>query len=292
MAFHWRGVPDEDAARTRLEGIAREAEAAGLDIHWGRKVLEIRPPVPVDKGQAVRELVERSGVRAALFGGDDATDLDAFAALDALVAEGVLDAARQGRACARTEGPAAIVERADPSSTGTEGFVAVLEALAGRMRFPRLPAHLRAAVRAVRPRRSPRSRSPGAAAKDDRTLALRRARLVGGRRGRRPVARARRRRSRRASGAAGRRARTQPALPELEPGAILFNRLWALALFTVGSGGGRVPHPAGPGDRGRLRASRRRWPGASSRAAVEAIEGRDGVRFYVEHTSPFKPHAA
>ncbi len=24
-------------------------------------------------------------------------------------------------------------------------------------------------------------------------------------------------------------------------------------------------------------------------AAVEAIEGRDGVRFYVEHTSPFKP---
>ncbi len=63
VAFHWRGVPDEDAARTRVEGIAREAEAAGLDFHWGRKVLEVRPPVPVDKGQAVRELVERSGVR-------------------------------------------------------------------------------------------------------------------------------------------------------------------------------------------------------------------------------------
>ena len=63
VAFHWRGVPDEDAARTRLEGIAKEAEAEGLDFHWGRKVLEVRPPVPVDKGQAVRELVERSGVQ-------------------------------------------------------------------------------------------------------------------------------------------------------------------------------------------------------------------------------------
>src|SRR5687768_12337164 len=128
VAFHWRGVPDEDAARTRLEGIAREAEADGLEFHWGRKVLEIRPPVPVDKGQAVRELVERGGVRTALFGGDDATDLDAFAALDALVAESRLDhAVRVG--VSSNEGPAAIVERADQVVDGTEGFVVVLEAL-------------------------------------------------------------------------------------------------------------------------------------------------------------------
>jgi len=127
-AFHWRGVPDEDAARTRLEGIAREAEAEGLDFHWGRKVLEIRPPVPVDKGQAVRELVERSGVRAALFGGDDATDLDAFASLDALVAEGTLDAAvKVGVHSA--EGPPAIAAQADQVVDGTDGFVAVLESL-------------------------------------------------------------------------------------------------------------------------------------------------------------------
>jgi trehalose 6-phosphate phosphatase len=128
VAFHWRGVPDEDAARTRLEGLAREAEADGLDLHWGRKVLEIRPPVPVDKGQAVRELVERSGVRAALFGGDDATDLDAFAALDALVEEGALDAAVKV-GVRSDEGPAAIAERADHVVDGTDGFLAVLEAL-------------------------------------------------------------------------------------------------------------------------------------------------------------------
>ena len=128
VAFHWRGVPDEDAARTRLEGIAAEAEAEGLDFHWGRKVLEVRPPVPVDKGQAVRELIERSGARTALFGGDDATDLDAFAALDALVADGALDAAVKV-GVSSSEGPSGIVEQADQVVEGTDGFVAVLEAL-------------------------------------------------------------------------------------------------------------------------------------------------------------------
>jgi trehalose 6-phosphate phosphatase len=130
FAFHWRGVPDEDAARTRLEGLAQEAETAGFATHWGRKVLEVRPPVPVDKGQAVRDLVLRAGARSALFGGDDATDLDAFAALDALVEEGELTAGvRIG--VRSDEGPAAIVERADYVVDGTAGFVHVLEALRG-----------------------------------------------------------------------------------------------------------------------------------------------------------------
>jgi trehalose 6-phosphate phosphatase len=127
-AFHWRGVPDEETARTQLESIAREAEAAGLATHWGRKVLEIRPPVAIGKGRAVRELVSGSGARTALFGGDDATDLDAFDALDGLLEEGDLDAS----VCVGVrseEGPAAIVERADLVVDGPEGFTRVLAAL-------------------------------------------------------------------------------------------------------------------------------------------------------------------
>ena len=128
VAFHWRGVPDEDAARTRLEGIAAEADAAGLDTHWGRKVLELRPPVPIGKGQPIDELVRRSDVRAALFGGDDVTDLDAFDALDALVADGTLDTAV--RVGVRSEdGPEAIVERADLVVDGVDGFEQVLGTL-------------------------------------------------------------------------------------------------------------------------------------------------------------------
>lgn len=129
-ALHWRDVPDEAAAETWLTGVAQEAEAAGLATHWGRKVLEIRPPVAVDKGQAVRALVESSGVVTALFAGDDVTDLDAFAALDALAESGVLEAAvRVGVRSA--EGPAAIVERADLVVNGVPGVVEVLQALAG-----------------------------------------------------------------------------------------------------------------------------------------------------------------
>jgi trehalose 6-phosphate phosphatase len=92
-------------------------------------VLELRPPVPFDKGLAVRDLVERSGVRTALFGGDDATDLDAFDALTALVEEGTLDVAL--RVGVRSEeGPPEIVERADVVVDGVEGFARVLAILA------------------------------------------------------------------------------------------------------------------------------------------------------------------
>jgi trehalose 6-phosphate phosphatase len=128
-AFHWRGAPDEAAAETWLTGVAGEAEAEGLATHWGRKVLEIRPPVPIDKGQAVRALVEGSGARQALYGGDDATDLDAFAALDELVEAGALvGALRVGVRSA--EGPSGIVARADLVVEGVDGMVEVLAALA------------------------------------------------------------------------------------------------------------------------------------------------------------------
>ena len=128
-AFHWRDVPDDAAAERWLTNVAEEAEAAGLDIHWGRKVLEIRPPIPIDKGQAVKRMVESSGVRAALYGGDDVTDLDAFDALEALVESEDLDAA----VCVgvrSSEGPRTIVDRADVVVDGVSGFKDVLAALA------------------------------------------------------------------------------------------------------------------------------------------------------------------
>jgi len=86
-AFHWRGAPDEDAAEAAVRGVAERAEAAGLVTHWGRKVLEIRPPVELNKGRGVRRLIEEASLDAAAYVGDDTTDLDAFAALRALVDE-------------------------------------------------------------------------------------------------------------------------------------------------------------------------------------------------------------
>jgi trehalose 6-phosphate phosphatase len=129
VALHWRGADDEEAARTWLADVASRVDGDGLATHWGRKVLEVRPPVPVSKARAVQELAGRAEVRGALFGGDDTTDLDAFDALDSLVASGGLDhAVRVG--VASEEGPDAIVERADLVVQGTGGFQAVLSALA------------------------------------------------------------------------------------------------------------------------------------------------------------------
>lgn len=83
-ALHFRRAEDEGAARSYLEGVAEAARAEGLVAYFGRKVLEIRPPVEANKGTAVRRLLEEQGLRRALYAGDDTTDLDAFAALDGL----------------------------------------------------------------------------------------------------------------------------------------------------------------------------------------------------------------
>ena len=129
MTYHWRGAPDEDAARSHVKRLADEAAAEGLWTHWGRKVLEIRPPVPIDKGRAVRRLLAAAKpVDAALYAGDDVTDLDAYAALAELAASGELETAvRVG--VRSDEGPREIAEQADLVVDGVEGVRDVLAAL-------------------------------------------------------------------------------------------------------------------------------------------------------------------
>jgi len=129
VALHWRGAADEPAAEALAERIAVEAEAEGLVIHRGRKVLELRPLGEVDKGTAIESLLLGTEATAALYAGDDRTDLDAFAALDRLAASGRLGTAvRIGIASA--EGPAEIAARADLTVDGPAGLVPILAALA------------------------------------------------------------------------------------------------------------------------------------------------------------------
>jgi trehalose 6-phosphate phosphatase len=92
-AFHWRGAPDEAAAEAVVDAIATRATTAGFALHRGRKVLEVRPPVAMDKGLGLERLLAGRGLRVALYAGDDRTDCDAFAGLRRLVAAGELDRA-------------------------------------------------------------------------------------------------------------------------------------------------------------------------------------------------------
>lgn len=117
VSFHFRRADDEAAAHAYLTRVAEAAESEGFVARWGRKVLEVRPPVAAHKGTAVRALVARAGVQRALYAGDDRTDVDAFGGLDGLelgirVAVGSAEAPPELLAAADlvVDGPAGVLE--------------------------------------------------------------------------------------------------------------------------------------------------------------------------------------
>jgi trehalose 6-phosphate phosphatase len=129
VAFHWRGAPNEEAARAAVDAVATRAEGAGLRTHWGRKVLEVRPPVRIDKGAGIESFLADTDVDVALYVGDDVTDLDAFHALVHLAEEGRIS--RAIRVGVRSdEGPSEITAEADLVVDGTAGVIELLSALA------------------------------------------------------------------------------------------------------------------------------------------------------------------
>jgi trehalose 6-phosphate phosphatase len=129
VALHWRGVDNEGAAESVAHEIASEAEWQGLVPQRGRKVLEIRPNVAINKGIAVAALLASRPVDAALYGGDDRTDVDAFTGLRTLQEDDKLSAI----ACiavASEESPPEVSGQADLTVEGPDGFTRVLETLA------------------------------------------------------------------------------------------------------------------------------------------------------------------
>jgi trehalose 6-phosphate phosphatase len=106
VTFHYRRAESEPEALKLLEAVATRARHEGLVARFGRKVLELRPPVGAHKGTAVAHLLGERGLERALYAGDDTTDLDAFDSLRALEL-GVRVAV------ASPEGPAELRESAD-----------------------------------------------------------------------------------------------------------------------------------------------------------------------------------
>ncbi len=130
QALHWRGADDERAAEGRAREIAVEAGREGLEPRWGRKVLELRPAGGGGKEAAVGAMLAEDGVSAAIYGGDDRTDIHAFQRLRELRERGRLETA----VCVGVdseEAPAELAESADLMVDGPAGWLAVLRALAG-----------------------------------------------------------------------------------------------------------------------------------------------------------------
>ena len=122
VTFHYRRAEDESEALKMLDAVAARARHEGLIPKFGRKVLELRPPVGAHKGTAVAHLLGERGLERALYAGDDTTDLDAFNALQGLEL-GVRVAV------ASPEGPAELREAADIVVDGPAAMLELLRLL-------------------------------------------------------------------------------------------------------------------------------------------------------------------
>jgi trehalose 6-phosphate phosphatase len=118
FSVHYRGSPRPDHALRYLETqIVPKLDRAGLAWSFGRMVLEVRPPVAIDKGSALRRLRGRRKIAHLLYVGDDRTDLDAFR--EATIRIAVRSA----------ESPPELIAQADACVDGPQQVVAMLATL-------------------------------------------------------------------------------------------------------------------------------------------------------------------
>lgn len=123
LALHWRRAPENQ--QLALAWADEAAAGTGLVAVRGRMSVELRPPVPLDKGTVAEEL--SSGLDAVCFVGDDRSDLPAFAAM------------RRARASGKTtvavgvnspEAPAELAEAVDVLVDGPIGVLGLMGYLA------------------------------------------------------------------------------------------------------------------------------------------------------------------
>ncbi|HET6165387.1 MAG TPA: trehalose-phosphatase [Marmoricola sp.] len=125
VAVHTRRTADPRGAFDRLLPVLTEAaRSRNLAVEPGRLVIEIRA-AGMDKGLAVRRLVEEYDARAVVFVGDDLGDLPAFEAVGALRGEGMPTLL----VCSGSDEESALRELADVVVAGPDGVMAFLRDL-------------------------------------------------------------------------------------------------------------------------------------------------------------------
>lgn len=129
-SLHVRGTADPPAAEgLALAAARRAARRHGLRVTRGRMIVELRPPLAMDKGVIIATLARERSLRGALYLGDDRTDVDAFRALRYLTQTDPNFAAC-AVAVLHAEAPPGLARAADVSVAGVSGAVALLQWLA------------------------------------------------------------------------------------------------------------------------------------------------------------------
>jgi trehalose 6-phosphate phosphatase len=128
VVVHYRQMSDVHTALAFIDhAVAGPARQDGLEVMTGKMAIEIRPPVPVTKGTAIGDLLRGGSYDAALFAGDDLTDVTALKALRLWAGAG--DRVGLGVAVAGDETPAKVLFEADVHVAGVDGMGALIAQL-------------------------------------------------------------------------------------------------------------------------------------------------------------------
>ncbi|MFM8305412.1 MAG: trehalose-phosphatase [Actinomycetota bacterium] len=126
VTVHWRTAPGAAPEPAALAALARAHDLTPVP---GRMACELRPPLPVDKGTAVAELLVAGDLVAVAFVGDDHGDLAAYSA----VREWARSASGRTALCVAVESdesPPGLLDAADITVAGPPVLAGQLVALA------------------------------------------------------------------------------------------------------------------------------------------------------------------
>ncbi len=120
-SIHYRNTIDPSVAHQQIVDVVQPlVDQEGLRMSQGRMVVELRPPVPLNKGTALRSVVEQFGLKSILFMGDDVTDLDAMRVITKLRETGAIVGLSIG--VVGPETPTQVTEESDRVVHGIEGI--------------------------------------------------------------------------------------------------------------------------------------------------------------------------
>lgn len=128
LTVHYRQTADPETFATEFRPLLQEIAAENdIRLFEGRMIFELRPPIDAHKGTALQTLVEEYQLEAAVFLGDDVTDVDAMQVGQTLRESGQCYVLNLGVSGIDT--PASVLETADmfiDGVAGTESFLAWL----------------------------------------------------------------------------------------------------------------------------------------------------------------------
>ncbi len=130
LSVHYRNTAEPDAVRSDILDFL-DAHAKGMSIREGKMVVEVRPPVELSKGEAVRSFTRRKGLASALVLGDDRTDAEAFAVVREMRDAGAIHGLCA--AIATADAPAELLASADYALADTAATGRFLTWLSGEL---------------------------------------------------------------------------------------------------------------------------------------------------------------